>query len=98
VIRAAEKQGAVARMNLEQIEKLERHAHEQLRWEGDQDVQRSMKRATWVTAIVASAALIVSARSASRPPLLPPPVRVEGVQPVRPPLGPGPWRPELLSR
>src|SRR6266540_3343297 len=53
VLRAAEKSEAVVRMNLAQIETLERHAHEQLRWNGDQRLQRSTKTATWVAAIVA---------------------------------------------
>ena len=76
VIRAVEKSEAVARINLAQIERLEQHAYEQLRWEGDQQLQRSTKSATWATAIVAAAALLLSAWNASRPS----PVRLEIVQ------------------
>jgi hypothetical protein len=95
VARAAEHGVTAAQMNIAKCENLERYGQEQLRWIGNQRMQASMNLATWTTAIVALAALVVSgfaAWSASKPP---PPVRVEIVQSALVP--PGPWRPDIAT-
>jgi hypothetical protein len=97
VLRGAEKAEAVARMNLAHLEALERHAFEQLRWEGDQRLQRSTRNATWVAAGVAAVALLVSGWTIVREVVRAAQNPTEATQPAPQPLAPGPWRPDLLT-
>ena len=95
-LRVAENFEASARLHLASADENEHHAAETMRWASDRMLQTSTKTATWVMALIAAAALAVSAWSASRPPS---PVRIELKQTATPPGStPGPWRLKIVDQ